>query len=161
MTKTVVFDLDGTLTHYEPTNGSGDKFSQELFNKQAPTLRANDHIIQLLRWYDADYYIVILTARPCLLRNISVKWLNKHDCPFDDIIMLNLDDVAKHRELYTQNQILGKQFVADFKANVIGNLINEGYAVEAFYDDCSYNVDTVAKELNINSIRITHTVASE
>lgn len=85
MTKTIIMDLDGTLT----IEGSADNYRDML-----PDLRVVDRV----RRYAADgYRIAILTSRNMRTLNNSIgminartlpvviDWLRQHEVPFDEV----------------------------------------------------------------------------
>lgn len=83
--KRLVFDLDGTLTHDDPTTGYEDK---------APNLPM---LARLREYKAAGFEIIIATARNMRTYQASVghinahtlptviDWLRRHDVPYDEI----------------------------------------------------------------------------
>lgn len=73
-TRTVVFDIDGTLTTGD------DEVVQQLLMGWEP--EAYEGASELVRAYDrAGYLIVYTTGRPYLLKKISQRWLAKNGFP--------------------------------------------------------------------------------
>jgi hypothetical protein len=71
--KTWIFDLDGTLVkHNGYMEGSGDSILPGVKN--------------VLKAVDKDDFVIILTARPYGLRNITINFLNENNIKYNEII---------------------------------------------------------------------------
>ena len=74
---TVFCDIDGTIFKYR-------KF--ETYETTKPEVLPNVKET-MLGWASEGVYIVLTTARPESLRDLTVKELNKSDIPFDQLVM--------------------------------------------------------------------------
>lgn len=76
--KQIVFDIDGIVT--EETKG----FGEEKYMNRTPV---NETIETIKDYKGRGFKIVLHTARYKEDRNITEKWLNKHDVPYDKLIL--------------------------------------------------------------------------
>lgn len=72
--KVVLFDLDGTLT-------KETCWTEEECLNATP----NEEMVKIERKIAKDHFVIIWTARKDDLLSASVKWLRKHDIPFQAI----------------------------------------------------------------------------
>ena len=98
----VIFDIDNTILYHTNRNPfnwsdlSGDTLIQGM-----------DHLIDMFNFY--DYYVIIITGRPELVRPQTEEWLTKNGVIYDELIMkpeqFEKGFIFKQREL---TQILKK-----------------------------------------------------
>ena len=76
----VIFDIDNTILYHTNRNPfdwsdlSGDTLIQGM-----------DHLIDMFNFY--DYYVIIITGRPELVRPQTKEWLSRNGIVYDELIM--------------------------------------------------------------------------
>lgn len=102
MKDVVIFDLDGTLAcgkhrlHLLPTKDLHLTESWAEFNLACADDKVIDDVANMLEAMSlAGYTVVILTGRSDIAREMTVKWLDKHDVHYDRLIMRRNDDNRK------------------------------------------------------------------
>ena len=106
----VIFDIDNTILYHTnrlPFNWSdlsGDKL-----------ITGMDYLIDMFNFY--DYYIIIITGRPELVRPQTEKWLTENGIIYDSLIM-KLEQyekgfIFKERELKKLLETYDIKFVFD------------------------------------------------
>jgi hypothetical protein len=118
----VVFDLDGVI--------ADALHRQTLLRREPPDWRGffgaatDDPVIDsgraLARGVDADHGIVILTARPAYVADLTVEWLDRHDVPHDLLITRPEHD---------------RRTSPDYKRDELVELEEAGYDVRLALDD--------------------------
>jgi len=99
--KVVLFDLDGTLTKNTCWT-----------EKECLNAIPNKKMIELEREIARDHFVVIWTARKDHLLSATVKWLRKHDIPFQAISNNKTScDIAIDDRTYNVNDV--KNFLKD------------------------------------------------
>ena len=91
--KIVIFDLDGTLALIDKRraistkdNGKmdwGKFFDPDMINLDDP----NTPVIQMAKLLSSSHRIWILSGRSDVTHQATLDWLNKHDVPFDHLVM--------------------------------------------------------------------------
>jgi len=95
--KIIGIDVDGTLTE-------NACWTEEECQNATPRTK----VIEKVREISAQYYIVISTARRVELATATIKWLYKHDVPFNAIdfrktaVDLLVDDLAVSPEEFLE-----------------------------------------------------------
>jgi phosphoglycolate phosphatase-like HAD superfamily hydrolase len=97
--KTIVFDLDGTLScgkhrlNLLPKKADAHlTHSWDEFNLAAGKDKPIQDNINLLRLLPANYDIIILTGRCDVAKDITLKWLKDYHVAYDTLIMRKQDD---------------------------------------------------------------------
>ena len=128
--RAVIFDLDGTLADtmkYEKHH----KHHHPKFAKEALKVDIIDKNVDKLKKKAEDNQIVILTARSAHYKDETKTWLDKHDIPYDKLVMRPSDDSK------TPDQ--------DIKAQLLRSDILPEYKVEKAYDDRKKNIKMFKK----------------
>ena len=76
----VIFDIDNTILYH--TNRSPYNWSDLSGDKLIPGM---DHLIDMFNFY--DYYVIIITGRPELVRPQTKEWLSVNGIVYDELIM--------------------------------------------------------------------------
>ena len=76
----VIFDIDNTILYH--TNRSPFNWSDLSGDK---LISGMDYLIDMFNFY--DYYIIIITGRPELVRPQTEKWLTENGIIYDSLIM--------------------------------------------------------------------------
>lgn len=105
----IAFDMDGTLTdvrdirHYVERK-PGDKRHRnfDLFHRKSLYMPANEAVLALaMQAHENGYAVIITTARQERYREVTQKWLDEHNVPFENMFMRADNDsrpdyVVKH-----------------------------------------------------------------
>ena len=114
--KTVIFDLDGTLAQCTDrlakaqihSDLKNKKFDWNVFRDNGLLMKDTPHpqLLEILKMYvDIGYRIIIVTGRPDYLRDITMQWLAKNNIPgIAGVYMRKADD---HR----QDSIIKKEIL--------------------------------------------------
>lgn len=82
--RTIIIDIDGTLT----TELNRDPFDYAKCENDNPRMAT----IELLQDLRRVTYIILLTGREDAFREQTIRWLMKHDVPFDYLFMRRTGD---------------------------------------------------------------------
>jgi phosphoglycolate phosphatase-like HAD superfamily hydrolase len=86
----VVFDIDGVLAdasaRQHHLNGPGRRDWQAFF-RAAGGDSVIDELARLAELIDPAFTLVLLTARPTTILDITVEWLTRHDLRWDLLVM--------------------------------------------------------------------------
>jgi len=85
-----VIDLDGSISnnsHRENLIEGENKKWREYLQKASED-DANEEILNFVQKLAEEQRIVILTCRSDEVKKETINWLNEHEVPFDDLIML-------------------------------------------------------------------------
>lgn len=110
MKKTVIFDLDGTLAdgrhrlHALPKVDPHLPRSWDEFNKLAVYDNPIQDNIDICNSLELSYEVVILTGRNEMVREDTVKWLDKNGVCYNQLIMRGLDDDRK--DIHTKEEVV-------------------------------------------------------
>lgn len=89
MSECIAVDLDGFLTNFGPTGRIKlPKFCYYLFLLVFSPGPNEDNLMRVRKLKRAGYRIVILSARPEITRELTEKWLKRHDLDVDKIILV-------------------------------------------------------------------------
>ena len=106
----VIFDIDNTILYH--TNRSPFNWSDLSGDKLIPGM---DYLIDMFNFY--DYYIIIITGRPELVRPQTEKWLTENGIIYDSLIMkpgqYEKGFIFKERELKKLLETYDIKFVFD------------------------------------------------
>ena len=84
----LLVDLDGTIALFE---GVRDGLDQTKVGED----KVRESVREVLNRFFDDYQIIIVTGRSESCREDTMKWLIKHDIPFDEVFM-RADDDNRH-----------------------------------------------------------------
>ncbi len=144
---TIVFDLDGTLScgkhrrHLLPTEETRhlceawDAFNLAAYGDAPIT----DNTTLLCTLY-ANNKIIILTGRSAIAREITEDWLDKHEIPYDVLLMRPEGDHRKD---------------IDFKTEQLGYIRAEYGPILCCFDDLEHVVKHI-RSLGITCHQVTH-----
>lgn len=94
----VIFDLDGTLadiTHRLPFIKK-EKPDWQSFTRASEFDKPHNDIIELAQlYYNVGYIIIICSGRTDDVMDSTVKWLEDHNVPFDELHMRRVGDYRK------------------------------------------------------------------
>ena len=130
----VIFDMDGVLAN-------GDH-RQHLLNKRGKKdwkgffARAGDdalieEVARLTKLLDRDLSVVLLTARPTTIQDLTVEWLERFDIRWDLLVMRRDGDFSPS---------------PDAKRHALEQLRERGFGVLLAFDDDRRNVDMFHSE---------------
>lgn len=125
MKQAIICDLDGTLAlidHRDPYDASTSE-QDEL----------NEPVAEVLRRFAPDYAIILVSGRMDTWKPEAIRWLEKHQLPYDELFMRRAKDFRKDfvvkKEILTQ-KILPKYevfFLLDDRNQVVNMWREEGY----------------------------------
>ena len=98
MKAVIAVDLDGFLTTHGPTGRL--RLPDFLYFLFLFIFRPNpneDNLIKVKELKRAGYKIVILSARPEMTRELTEKWLKRHDLNVDEIILVGPGNVQRKK----------------------------------------------------------------
>lgn len=129
----IIFDIDGTLADCEHRMHfiSGKEKNWKLFYDNCSNDTLISQVSILIDKFKNEYKIILLTGRPESNLDLTVKWLDKYNIYFDELIMRKNNDFRKSPE---------------FKKENILNLRSEGYNIFAAFED---RMDCVEMYLNL------------
>ena len=117
---TVLVDIDGTLAHMHDKRGPFDWL-------RVGVDEVDEVVADLVRTlYVTDHTIVIMSGRDSAAREETVKWLAKHNIPYDAMFMRAEKDMRKDSIV---------------KAELFDNHIRDNYDVRFVLDDRNQVVD--------------------
>jgi len=118
----VVFDVDGVLAdaqgrqhHLEWGRGDWDAFFDAC--AEDPVIHEVETLLGLL---DRDLQVLLVTARPSRVRDLTLSWLDHHELRWDLLVM------RPSREFSP---------AVGFKRDVVAELRAEGFALELALED--------------------------
>jgi FMN phosphatase YigB (HAD superfamily) len=97
--KTIIFDVDGTLAngdHREHLYGGREAYTWDAYVSAS----IDDTPHEQIQWLNhimaeqPNVYIIVLTARSESGRNITIKWLEKHNIVYNELILKPESNVA-------------------------------------------------------------------
>ena len=95
MKRTIISDLDGTISNYEHRAHLYNDLLYSEFNKAGADDPPIENICNILRALkDDETEIIILTARDESCRAMTLKWLELNDIPCDQLYMRPLNDTT-------------------------------------------------------------------
>lgn len=127
MTKTIIYDLDGTLADIEHrrhlvTNGNAkwDEFYQQCIHDE-PILPVIN-TFQIFK--NANFYMVIFSGRSDAVRKETEHWLKEHNIVYDLLVMrpdgnYTPDEELKQEWLHTKVDKSNVSFVVDDRQKVV------------------------------------------
>ena len=130
---TVVFDMDGVLSDAGPRQVllERPKRDWKAFFNAAGEDPLIEEVARLLELLDPALRVVLLTARPMTIQDITVGWLAHHDLRWDLLIMRPARDYGAS---------------SDFKRAALGDLAAHGFDVQLGFEDDRRNVDMFRSE---------------
>lgn len=118
--KAVIFDVDGTLAHM---NGKRGPFEWDKVGLDTP----DDIILStLIKMYEENYEIIVLSGRDSCCRELTIQWLN-------DAIMSKGEDLLEY-QLFMRGENDHRSDVI-VKYELFMKHIDGNYKVEAVFDD--------------------------
>jgi len=125
--RAVIVDVDGTLS-----DASGRQHFLDRPRKQWDAFfdaAGDDPVIAevatLLRLLDHDLQVILLTARPVRVRELTLAWLALHELRWDLLVMRPTRDYRSS---------------PDAKRDAVSELKQHGFAIELAFDDDPRNV---------------------
>ena len=130
----VVVDIDGVISdasHRQHFLAGDDRDWKGFFEaaEHDPPIPSFVHVLNL---FDPALGVVLLTARPHYMHDITVAWLGKNGIRWDALIMRHKKD--------------GNLQSPAFKRRSLRELRVQGYEVEAGFDDDIRNVEVIIDE---------------
>jgi len=127
----VVFDLDGVLAdaaHRQDVlfSGSGRRKNWQAFFARAGDDAVIGEIARVTELLDPDLCLVLLTARPTTIRDLTIDWLVKHGLRWDLLVMRPEGDYRSS---------------PDAKQLAVHELRAAGFDLRLAFDDDQRNVD--------------------
>jgi phosphoglycolate phosphatase-like HAD superfamily hydrolase len=130
----VVFDIDGVLSDASERqhflSGPGRRDWKGFF-EAAGNDALIEEVARLTELIDRDLGLVLLTARPTTIREITVEWLERHGVRWDLLIMRPEGDYMPS---------------PDAKRMAVNELRSAGFDLELAFDDDRRNVDMFHSE---------------
>jgi len=127
----VVFDLDGVLAdaaHRQDVlfSGPGRRKNWQAFFARAGDDAVIGEIARVTELLDPDLCLVLLTARPTTIRDLTIEWLAKHGLRWDLLVMRPEGDYRSS---------------PDAKQLAVHELRSAGFDLRLAFDDDQRNVD--------------------
>lgn len=85
--RAIIVDLDGTLTNSDHREHLIDQGKYDEYFDLVGSDTLNEWCADLIKEYIATHKVILLTGRPERVREITVKWLDVYDVPFDLLFM--------------------------------------------------------------------------
>lgn len=150
----VIFDLDGTIActkdAYEGIDHP-DLWSWDIFEKKMINAPVIDGIQKLWEMYqNHSIEIIVLTARPYFLRNMTNKYLSDNNFTNYKLIMMGAEWFKKQEKQRSKHDVSVIQ--SKFKEESV-SLINDKYNILAAFDDSKQNVD-MFRDNNITAFHL-------
>lgn len=124
MTKTVLFDIDGTLAdiNHRRHHVEGRKKNWRLFNESMGDDVPNQPVVDLYRalWANPGFELILVTGRNERFRDITGQWLTWNEIPFKRLIMRPDNDSRPDHII---------------KKNILRQLQDEGKTIHFVVDD--------------------------
>lgn len=146
----VICDLDGTLADGQwrlhmlpPEHMRGIDSAWAEFNLagQYDTLiHSTAMVIDAL--HRAGYYVIILTARGEISRDVTLRWLEKYCVSYHELIMRGIGDSRPDTE---------------YKREVVQRLMDEGHTITCAFDDLPHVVDML-RGMGVTTYEVTRYV---
>ena len=127
----VVFDIDGVLadaTHRQDVlfAGTGRRRNWKAFFQLAGDDAVIEEVARLTELLDPTLCIVLLTARPTSIQDLTIGWLGEHDLRWDLLVMRPEGDYRSS---------------PDAKRMAVHELRSHGFDLRLAFDDDRRNVD--------------------
>ena len=127
----MVFDLDGVLAdaaHRQDVlfSGPGRRKNWQAFFARAGDDAVIGEIARVTELLDPDLCLVLLTARPTTIRDLTIEWLAKHGLRWDLLVMRPEGDYRSS---------------PDAKQLAVHELRSAGFDLRLAFDDDQRNVD--------------------
>lgn len=137
----VVVDIDGVISDASHRQHflEGPERDWKGFFLAAEDDKPLADFVAVLDLFDRDLNVVLLTARPHYLREITVEWLKSHDVRWNALILRNKKD--------------GRLQSPAFKRRSVRELRLQGYDMRAAFDDDERNVAIFADE-GLNAVYV-------
>jgi hypothetical protein len=108
--KTIVFDIDGTLSdpshrrHYvENKPKDFDSFYKEMGNDSP-----KEDVVELCQMYKKfGWYVVIFSGRPDAFKEITIDWLSKYHIEYDELHMRPSEKIYEPDDQIKERMLLG------------------------------------------------------
>lgn len=117
--KAILCDIDGTLAH-------GIHVVRKPYEWDKVGLDTLDETVRdVLVKFSADHHIILMSGRDSICRQETIKWLIKHDVPYDELWMRRQDDSREDslikRELFDEfvKDNFSVRFVLDDRNRVV------------------------------------------
>jgi hypothetical protein len=123
----VIFDVDGVIadaTHRQHLVTGGRKQWTRFFDEvgKDPVI---EPVVRMARLLDSSLCVVLLTARPSSVADLTIDWLRRHDVRWDLLVMRDYGDY---------------QLARDFKDSALHELRAYGFVVDLAIEDDERNV---------------------
>jgi len=127
----VVFDIDGVLadaTHRQDVlfSGPGRRKNWKAFFELAGDDAVIEEVARVTELLDPDLCVVLLTARPTTIQDVTLGWLAEHDLRWDVLVMRPEGDFRSS---------------PDAKRMAVHELRAAGFDLRLAFDDDRRNVD--------------------
>jgi phosphoglycolate phosphatase-like HAD superfamily hydrolase len=128
----VIFDIDGVLADAEHrqdilfSGGKGRRKNWKAFFAAAGDDAVIEEVARCSQLMDRDLCIVLLTARPTTIQDVTVTWLRQHDLRWDLLVMRPEGDFRSSPEA---------------KRMAVHELRAAGFELRLAFDDDRRNVD--------------------
>lgn len=113
MGRTILTDIDGTLSNSRWRDGLIGAVSWDEYHEQSQFDKPNEHMIWLLRaLHSREYSIIGISSRPEKFRKLTMDWLLKYHVPLDMLLLRPNDNHRLSPELKIQlvSNLLGGNF---------------------------------------------------
>jgi len=127
-----------------------EKFWQDFTDKKGwqeiPLLRGAKTALDYLK---TKYQIIIITSRPDAIKDLTLKWLEKNDIPYDKIYFVEEKKGENKLQKILSNGLLIKTFIED-RLDISLEFVKEGIKVLLF----DYPWNKTEQKIDSNIIRI-------
>ena len=145
--KYAIFDMDDTLCTLKhrrdaaSTNGRHKVDFKILFDpKLVEYDLPEDHVVDLAETLSMfNTKIIVMTARPYYMEEATIKWLNYHNTPFDQLITKEKNKVFQKSSIWKESKLLElledisiEQIVLSIDDNKDNQAMFESYGIPVF-----------------------------
>lgn len=131
--KAIICDLDGTLAILKRNPFDASTCEQDELNRPVYDVVKSYH--------ERGHRIILVSGRMDTYKPQTLKWLEKHQIPYDELIMRREKDMRKDSMI---------------KREIFDNHIKENYYVEFVLDDRNQVVDMWRKELGLACLQVNY-----
>lgn len=134
----IIVDLDGTISSSEPyTHILDEKWDWEEFERVAPTAPCNENLVKIIHQMARNERaeIIVLTARPYFMKDVTMEWLEKNQIGEHYLVMASEEEFKRFEEARPGGYDAISRAQARYKTDVISDLKAKGYRFVCAFED--------------------------